>query len=172
MVDSTQSKSAGLQFQYNEDDISNMVSFADEEHESRGMYNASYLLSRMPAIDLMTHWDLSNMWTMHGTSRCILYTGTRITLTVLECHFGSLPVSNILAFMAGKLPQVPREMPTLIDWENHLTTIFPEVRLKIYLEMGGADGGPWMRLCALPAIWVGLLYDDESLQSIIDMTAD
>ncbi|EMS60294.1 Glutamate--cysteine ligase B, chloroplastic [Triticum urartu] len=99
-------------------------------------------------------------------------------------------------FMAGKLPQVPGELPTLNDWENHLTTIFPEVRLKRYMEMRGADGGPWRRLCALPAFWVclltlpafvmyiyrvsftaqtwavGLLYDDESLQSIIDMTSD
>ncbi|CAL4903069.1 unnamed protein product [Urochloa decumbens] len=75
-------------------------------------------------------------------------------------------------FMQGKLPQVPGELPTLNDWENHLTTIFPEVRLKRYLEMRGADGGPWRRLCALPAFWVGLLYDEESLQSILDMTSD
>ncbi|VFQ83959.1 unnamed protein product [Cuscuta campestris] len=75
-------------------------------------------------------------------------------------------------FMVGKLPPIPGEYPTLNDWENHLTTIFPEVRLKRYLEMRGADGGPWRRLCALPAFWVGLLYDDISLQSIIDMTAD
>ena len=59
--------------------------------------------------------------------------------------------------MAGKLPQVPGELPTLNDWENHLTTIFPEVRLKRYMEMRGADGGPWRRLCALPAFWVCLL---------------
>uniref|UniRef100_A0A0E0DLI1 Glutamate--cysteine ligase n=1 Tax=Oryza meridionalis TaxID=40149 RepID=A0A0E0DLI1_9ORYZ len=75
-------------------------------------------------------------------------------------------------FMVGKLPQAPGELPTLNDWENHLTTIFPEVRLKRYLEMRGADGGPWRRLCALPAFWVGLLYDEESLQSISDMTSD
>ncbi|AQK78995.1 gamma-glutamylcysteine synthetase1 [Zea mays] len=75
-------------------------------------------------------------------------------------------------FMQGKLPQAPGELPTLNDWENHLTTIFPEVRLKRYLEMRGADGGPWRRLCALPAFWVGLLYDEESLQSILDMTFD
>nr|XP_029152935.1 glutamate--cysteine ligase, chloroplastic isoform X2 [Arachis hypogaea] len=75
-------------------------------------------------------------------------------------------------FLAGKLPCLPGELPTLNDWENHLTTIFPEVRLKRYLEMRGADGGPWRRLCALPALWVGLLYDDVSLQNILDMTAD
>ncbi|KAG1339081.1 putative Glutamate--cysteine ligase, chloroplastic [Cocos nucifera] len=75
-------------------------------------------------------------------------------------------------FMVGKLPPIPGELPTLNDWENHLTTIFPEVRLKRYLEMRGADGGPWRRLCALPAFWVGLLYDEVSLQNILDMTAD
>ncbi|KAF6162207.1 hypothetical protein GIB67_008336 [Kingdonia uniflora] len=75
-------------------------------------------------------------------------------------------------FMAGKLGPIPGEFPTLNDWENHLTTIFPEVRLKRYLEMRGADGGPWRRLCALPAFWVGLLYDDVSLQNVLDMTAD
>lgn len=75
-------------------------------------------------------------------------------------------------FLVGKLPSIPGELPTLNDWENHLTTIFPEVRLKRYLEMRGADGGPWRRLCALPAFWVGLLYDDISLQNVIDMIAD
>ncbi|KAK9103611.1 hypothetical protein Sjap_020865 [Stephania japonica] len=75
-------------------------------------------------------------------------------------------------FLAGKLPSAPGELPTLNDWENHLTTIFPEVRLKRYLEMRGADGGPWRRLCALPALWVGLLYDEVSLQNVLDMTAD
>ncbi|XP_022929020.1 glutamate--cysteine ligase, chloroplastic-like [Cucurbita moschata] len=75
-------------------------------------------------------------------------------------------------FMAGKLAPVPGQFPTLTDWENHLTTIFPEVRLKRYLEMRGSDGGPWRRLCALPAFWVGLLYDEDSLQNILDITAD
>ncbi|KAL6626420.1 hypothetical protein ACP70R_030146 [Stipagrostis hirtigluma subsp. patula] len=75
-------------------------------------------------------------------------------------------------FMAGKLPQVPGERPTLSDWENHLGTIYPEVRLKRYLEMRGADGGPRGTLCAVPAFWVGLLYDNESLRSITDMIAD
>lgn len=75
-------------------------------------------------------------------------------------------------FLAGKLPSLPGELPTLNDWENHLTTIFPEVRLKRYLEMRGADGGPWRRLCALPALWVGLLYDETSLQAVLDLTKD
>ena len=64
-------------------------------------------------------------------------------------------------FLAGKLPALPGEMPTIADWADHLTTAFPEVRLKSFLEMRGADGGPWDRLCALPAFWVGLLYDAE-----------
>ncbi|CAN6818856.1 unnamed protein product [Brassica oleracea] len=75
-------------------------------------------------------------------------------------------------FLAGKLPCLPGELPTYNDWENHLTTIFPEVRLKRYLEMRGADGGPWRGLCALPAFWVGLLYDEDVLQAILDLTAD
>ncbi|KAI8569549.1 hypothetical protein RHMOL_Rhmol02G0287100 [Rhododendron molle] len=75
-------------------------------------------------------------------------------------------------FMSGKLSPIPGELPTLNDWENHLTTIFPEVRLKRYLEMRGADGGPWRRLCALPAFWVGILYDEVSLQNVLDITAD
>ena len=61
-------------------------------------------------------------------------------------------------FLAGRLPALPGEKPTLSDWADHLTTIFPEVRLKRFMEMRGADGGPWRRICALPAFWVGLLY--------------
>ena len=66
------------------------------------------------------------------------------------------------AFMKGELPELPGERPTADDWADHLTTIFPEVRLKTYLEMRGADAGPWSRLCALPALWAGLLYDDAA----------
>src|ERR1700685_4595267 len=61
-------------------------------------------------------------------------------------------------FFAGKLDVLPRERPTISDWANHLSTIFPEVRLKRYLEMRGADGGPSRRLPALTAYWIGLLY--------------
>lgn len=67
------------------------------------------------------------------------------------------------AFVDGRLPALPGERPTLVDWEAHLTTIFTDVRLKHYLEMRGADGGPWRMLCALPALWVGLLYDSSAL---------
>src|SRR5690606_16795318 len=63
-------------------------------------------------------------------------------------------------------------LPTLRDWNDHMTTAFPEVRLKKYLEMRGADGGPWNRLCALPAFWVGLLYDDAALDAAWDLVRD
>lgn len=68
-------------------------------------------------------------------------------------------------FLDGRLPALPGARPRLKDWEDHLTTAFPEVRLKTFLEMRGADGGPWARLCALPAFWVGLLYDDAALEA-------
>jgi glutamate--cysteine ligase len=72
-------------------------------------------------------------------------------------------------FLKGKLPALPGEMPTTADWSDHVTTAFPEVRLKKFLEMRGADGGPWDRLCALPALWVGLLYDQEALDAAWDL---
>lgn len=75
-------------------------------------------------------------------------------------------------FLAGKLPGLEGEYPTLADWEDHLTTAFPEVRLKRFLEMRGADGGPWRRLCALPAFWVGLLYDSDNLAACLELTHD
>ena len=75
-------------------------------------------------------------------------------------------------FVAGKLPALPGERPTLSDWNDHLTTVFPEVRLKRYLEMRGADGGPWRRLCALPALWAGLFYDRTALDGAVDLVAD
>lgn len=79
-------------------------------------------------------------------------------------------------FMDGRLPALPGERPRMGDWTDHLTTAFPEVRLKRYLEMRGADGGPWDRLCALPALWVGLLYDavalDEACALVADWTAE
>jgi glutamate--cysteine ligase len=76
------------------------------------------------------------------------------------------------AFMDGRLPQLPGEKPVLKDWADHLTTIFPEVRLKRYLEMRGADSGPWRRLCALPAFWVGLLYHQPALDAAWDLVKD
>lgn len=75
-------------------------------------------------------------------------------------------------FLDGKLPQLPGQRPNIGDWETHLSTLFPEVRLKTFLEMRGADSGPWCRLCALPAFWVGLLYDSASLDAAWDLVKD
>ena len=75
-------------------------------------------------------------------------------------------------FLKGELPVLPGALPTLRDWSDHMTTAFPEVRLKKFLEMRGADGGPWNRLCALPAFWVGLLYDDAALDAAWDLVRD
>ena len=72
-------------------------------------------------------------------------------------------------FLNGKLPALPGEIPTLSDWADHLTTIFPEVRMKQFLEMRGADSGPWRNLCALPALWVGICYDQVSLDAAWDL---
>lgn len=72
-------------------------------------------------------------------------------------------------FLNGKLPALPGETPTLSDWADHLTTVFPEARIKKYMEMRGADGGPWRRICALPAFWVGLMYDQSSLDAAWDL---
>jgi glutamate--cysteine ligase len=75
-------------------------------------------------------------------------------------------------FLAGRLPGLPGERPTLSDWNDHLTTVFPEVRLKRYIEMRGADSGPWREICALPALWTGLLYDRQALDAAADLIAD
>ncbi|MBU6266577.1 MAG: glutamate--cysteine ligase [Sphingomonadales bacterium] len=75
-------------------------------------------------------------------------------------------------FLDGRLPALPGEKPTESDWIDHLSTAFPEVRLKSFLEMRGADGGPWSRICALPAFWVGLLYDQGALDAAWDLVKD
>ncbi len=72
-------------------------------------------------------------------------------------------------FLKGELSILPGEKPTMADWNDHLSTAFPEVRLKSFLEMRGADGGPWNRICALPAFWVGLLYDQAALDAAWDL---
>jgi glutamate--cysteine ligase len=72
-------------------------------------------------------------------------------------------------FLDGNLPELPGEKPTITDWTDHLSTAFPEVRLKSFLEMRGADGGRWSRICGLPAFWVGLLYDDQALDAAWDL---
>ncbi len=75
-------------------------------------------------------------------------------------------------FLAGKLAPAPGQLPSLKDWEDHLSTAFPEVRLKTFLEMRGADSGSWNTICALPALWVGLLYDDACLEAAWDVAKD
>ncbi|MEL6324853.1 MAG: glutamate--cysteine ligase [Pseudomonadota bacterium] len=75
-------------------------------------------------------------------------------------------------FMDGKLSPIPGERPTIADWEDHLSTIFPEVRLKRFLEMRGSDSGPWDSLCAMPALWAGLLYDDAALDEAWQLVKD
>jgi glutamate--cysteine ligase len=74
-------------------------------------------------------------------------------------------------FLDGKLPELPGEKPNLTDWTDHLSTAFPEVRLKSFLEMRGADGGRWGRICALPALWVGLLYDQQALDAAWELVS-
>jgi glutamate--cysteine ligase len=75
-------------------------------------------------------------------------------------------------FMRGALAELPGQRPTLDDWSDHLTTLFPEVRMKRFLEMRGADGGRWRRICAVPAFWAGLLYDAASLDAAWDLVKD
>jgi glutamate--cysteine ligase len=75
-------------------------------------------------------------------------------------------------FLQGKLPGLPGAIPTMSDWSDHLTTVFPEIRIKRYIEMRGADGGPWRNICALPAFWTGILYDRSSLAAAWDLVAD
>jgi glutamate--cysteine ligase len=72
-------------------------------------------------------------------------------------------------FMRGNLPQLKGEMPHMGDWSDHVTTAFPEVRLKRFLEMRGADGGPWSAICALSAFWVGILYDDAAQKAALSL---
>jgi len=75
-------------------------------------------------------------------------------------------------FLGGSIPELKGITPTMADWADHLTTIFPEVRLKKFLEMRGADGGSWRRICGLPALWVGLYYDQVALDAAWDMVKD
>ena len=76
-------------------------------------------------------------------------------------------------FLTGEARrEFPDCVPSIGDWANHLSTLFPDVRLKRFLEMRGADGGPWRRICALPAFWVGLLYDAEALDAAETLTRD
>lgn len=87
-------------------------------------------------------------------------------------HYIDAAGQSFRDFLNGKLPALPGEYPTLGDWDDHLTTIFPEVRLKKFMEMRGADGGPWRRLCAFPALWAGLCYDPAALEAAWTLVRD
>ena len=89
-----------------------------------------------------------------------------------EGRYIDLSGKSFREFMDGKLAAMPGERPTLKDWADHTTTIFPEVRLKQYLEMRGADAGPWTRLCGLPALWAGIFYDGAALSAAWDLCKD
>ncbi|PZO77563.1 MAG: glutamate--cysteine ligase [Mesorhizobium amorphae] len=92
---------------------------------------------------------------------------------IREGHYYDMTHLTFRQFMAGEArDSLPDGLPTMGDWANHLSTLFPDVRLKRFLEMRGADGGPWRRICALPAFWVGLLYDAEALDAAEALTAD
>ncbi len=87
-------------------------------------------------------------------------------------HYYDVSGLSFRDFLDGKLRGFEGQLPTRGDWMNHLTTIFPEARLKNYIEMRGADAGPWGRICALPALWVGLLYDQGALDAAWDLVKD
>jgi glutamate--cysteine ligase len=93
-------------------------------------------------------------------------------VSVLNDQYIDVAGQSFRDFMKGRLPGLSGEYPTISDWSDHLTTAFPEVRLKRFLEMRGADGGPWNRLCALPAFWVGLLYDSVARDAAWDLVKD
>ncbi len=101
---------------------------------------------------------------MRSTCRCISSSAATNYIDVSGQSFRDL--------LAGKLEALPGERATMSDWANHISTIFPEVRLKRYLEMRGSDGGPWRRLPSLPAFWVGLIYDDANLDACWDIVKD
>jgi glutamate--cysteine ligase len=84
-------------------------------------------------------------------------------------HYHDVAGASFRDLLAGRLAALPGERATMSDWVNHLSTIFPEVRLKRYLEMRGADVGPRQRICALPALFVGLYYDSDALDAAYDL---
>ena len=91
---------------------------------------------------------------------------------VRDGHFINALGMSFRDFMRGALPALPGEKPTPQDWEDHLTTLFPEARVKRFIEMRGADSGPWRSLCALPAFWVGLLYDADTQSRVMALVQD
>ena len=111
-----------------------------------------------------TAWAMSATWTMRSMCRC--------TSCARDNRYIDSAGASFRDFLDGRLPQLPGEKPTLTDWADHLTTLFPEVRLKRFLEMRGADSGTCRSLCALPAFWTGLLYHQPSLDAAYDLIKD
>lgn len=93
-------------------------------------------------------------------------------LVYRDGHYIDVAGASFRDFLAGELAGLPGVRPTMEDWTNHLTTLFPEVRLKKFLEMRGADAGPLGLLIALPALWAGLLYDTTALNAAAGLVAD
>lgn len=92
---------------------------------------------------------------------------------IRDGHYHDMTHMTFRQFLDGQARDaLPDGVATMGDWANHLSTLFPDVRLKRFLEMRGADGGPWRRICALPAFWVGLLYDAAALDQVEALTAD
>jgi glutamate--cysteine ligase len=84
-------------------------------------------------------------------------------------HYHDVAGANFRDLLAGRLAQLPGEQATMSDWANHLSTIFPEVRLKRYLEMRGGDVGPPDHIAAFSAFFTGLLYDQNALDVAWDL---
>ena len=99
-------------------------------------------------------------------------TGKQAGIQEMERSLHRMRTKRMDLMQVHNLLDVDTHLPTLRDWSDHMTTAFPEVRMKKFLEMRGADGGPWARLCALPAFWVGLLYDDAALDAAWDLVRD
>ncbi|MCJ8190744.1 glutamate--cysteine ligase [Sphingomicrobium aestuariivivum] len=103
---------------------------------------------------------------------CDYALGVPMYFVFRDGHYHDVAGKSFRDFLDGRLEGLEGEKPTRADWTDHLSTIFPEVRLKSFLEMRGADGGPWNRICALPALWVGLLYDGPTLDAAWDLCKD
>ena len=134
-------------------------------HAQRGL--ARHRQARAPACCRSSSrpaWATSATSTMRSTCRCISSTATAATSTSPAPRSATFSTASCRSCRASGRP--------LDDWSDHLTTLFPEVRLKRFLEMRGADGGRWRRICALPAFWVGLLYDQASLDAAWDLVKD
>jgi glutamate--cysteine ligase len=108
-----------------------------------------------------------------GFERYVDYAlGVPMYFVYRDGHYIDVAGASFKDFLAGKLPALPGVRPTLDDWADHLTTLFPDVRLKHFLEMRGADAGDFAQIWALPALWTGLLYDKDALGGALALTAD